>query len=106
MSKSKEGLRTLTHLISGQNHFPSNENKRDPTIVPTCKECRAQKDNAIHFLTICPKYAELRQQFFEEAYPEMSEIIENIPPKTILKFVEATGKMEEEYRFLDDYVIC
>ena len=99
ISKSKDGLRTLTHLISGQNHLASNENKRDPTIVPTCRNCRNQKDNAQHLLSICPKYALHRQQFFGEAYPDIKEIIENIHPKIILKFVEATGKMDENYTF-------
>jgi len=66
--------------------------------VPTCRECKTQKDNAPqHLLTFCPKYALLRHQFFGEAYPTMTDLIENTHPRTLIKFTEASGKLDEDY---------
>ena len=44
-------------------------------------------------------YSLHRQHIFEKAYPSMQEIFENIHPSKILKFVEGTGKMDENYTF-------
>ena len=102
VERCKSKLRTLTHLISGQNHLPSNESKRDPKIIPTCSICTKEKDNAEHFLCVCPKYALLRHKTFGEAYPTMNYLISNIHPKLIIQYAETSGKMDEEHRRHDD----
>ena len=98
-TQSKKGLRTLTQLLSGQNHLSHNESKRDNTIVPTCRTCKQELDNAEHFLTSCPKYAYWRHSLSGEAYPSMKYVIENVDPQTIIQYAEETGKMEGDYTY-------
>ena len=102
VTQSKKGIRSLTQLLSGQNHLAHNESKRDSLVVPTCRTCKEELDNAEHFLTSCPKHAYLRHCLFGEVYPSMQYMIDKVNPHIIIKYAEESGKMTEDYTYKVD----
>ena len=92
----KADLKNITGIISGQNHLAHHENKMDRNVIPFCKHCPGTRETTEHFMADCPAYSHIRQEIFQSTHIPLNQIIKNFNTKTICKFINRTGRMEEE----------
>ena len=88
--------KNITGIISGQNHLAHHENKMDRNVIPFCKHCPGTRETTEHFMADCPAYSHIRQEIFQSTHIPLNQIIKNFNTKTICKFINRTGRMEEE----------
>ena len=96
---NKNDIKNFTGIISGQNHLAHNENKLDKSVIPFCKHCPGTRETTEHYLGKCPAYSTHRLQVFQHTSLEFKFIIEEFSPKTICKFINLTGRLEEENEY-------
>ena len=59
--------------------------------------CPTMKETAEHFLAECPAYSLKRIQTFGIAATTIDYLVRNFDPKTIVKFANSTGRLEDTY---------
>ena len=94
---TKNNLRIFTQMISDQNHLANNHSKRDINVVPFCRHCPSTKETAEHFITACPAFSLQRMQNLGHAVTDMNELIKNHKPADIIKFINSTGRLNDDY---------
>jgi hypothetical protein len=92
----KSDIKNLTGIISGQNHLSHNENKMNSNVIPYCKYCPETRETTEHFMSVCPAYAHIRQEVFQTTHISMQQIFDKFNSKTICRYINKTGRMEEE----------
>ena len=95
---TKTDIKHLTGITSGQNHLAHNANKMNSNVIPFCKNCPGTRETTEHFMSFCPAYLHIRQEVFQTTCIPLKQIFEKFNSKTICKYINKTGRMEEENR--------
>ena len=95
---TKTDIKHLTGITSGQNHLSHNANKMNSNVIPFCKNCPGTRETTEHFMSFCPAYLHIRQEVFQTTCIPLKQIFEKFNSKTICKYINKTGRMEEENR--------
>jgi hypothetical protein len=93
---NKTDIKNFTGIISGQNHLAHNENKMDKSVNPYCKHCPGTRETTEHFVAECPIYSSHRMQVFQHPTINFKLIFAKYSPHVICKFINLTGRMNEE----------
>ena len=82
-------------ILSGHATLNYHLHKMKCVSSPTCPNCGDDKETVEHFIGVCPYYAQKRGEIFNEYYLTLTDITKQHSLRQILKFVEATKRLDE-----------
>ena len=91
-SFSRDGLATLTKLLSGHSSLNYFSSKIGKTSSPFCKFCPREFETSEHFLCVCPAFSRQRILSFGVPVTDFTSLINNITPASILSYTQDTNR--------------
>lgn len=92
---NRRKTRMAIQILSGHATLNYHLHKMKCVSSPTCPNCGDDKETVEHFIGVCPYYAQKRGEIFNEYYLTLTEITKQHSIRQILKFVEATKRLDE-----------
>ena len=86
--------RQAVQILSGHAALNHHLYKLKLVNSPACTKCGDEDETVEHFMGVCPYYARLRGQIFNDYYMSMTDICESHSLKQILKFVKGSKRLD------------
>ena len=93
-------LKWLTWILSGHSPLFYFQHKIGKAHSPLCDFCQSELETSEHFLGQCAGYATIRLRTLEHITMTWADII-NCKPGTIIKFIKATHRFDQDRIFSD-----